>query len=79
MDNVKEIIKDDVKGKFIMSYEIDLMFKVAELYYIDEFKQEKIARRLNISKYKVSRVLKKAKEEGVVKMQVIKPVYSSKN
>ena len=62
-----------------MSYETDLMFRVAELYYIDEFKQEKIARRLSISKYKVSRVLKKAKEEGVVKIQVIKPVYSSKN
>jgi len=63
----------------IMSYGTDLMFRVAELYYIDEFKQEKIARRLSISKYKVSRVLKKAKEEGVVKIQVIKPVYNSKN
>ena len=41
--------------------------------YIDEFKQEKIARKLSISKYKVCRVLKKAKEEGVVKIQVVKP------
>ena len=56
-----------------MSYKTDLMFRVAELYYIDEFKQEKIARRLNISKYKVSRVLKKAKEESIVIIQVIKP------
>ena len=46
-----------------MSYEIDLMFRVAELYYIDEFKQEKISRKLSISKYKVSRVLKKQKKK----------------
>ncbi len=49
------------------------MFRVAKLYYVDEFKQEKIARKLNISKYKVSRVLKKAKEEGVVKIEVVDP------
>lgn len=55
------------------------MYRVAKLYYMDELKQESVARRLNISKYKVSRVLKKAKEEGVVKIQVIKPIYSNKN
>ena len=62
-----------------MSYKTDLMYRVAKLYYMDELKQESVARRLNISKYKVSRVLKKAKEEGVVKIQVIKPIYSNKN
>ena len=49
------------------------MFKVAKFYYIDEFIQTRIARRLNISKYKVNRILKKAKEEGIVQIKIIKP------
>jgi deoxyribonucleoside regulator len=56
-----------------VSYKKELIFKVAKLYYIDEFKQEKIARSLNISKYKVSRVLKKAKKEGIVQIKIINP------
>ena len=56
----------------------DLMFKVARLYYIDEFIQERIARRLNISKYKVNRILKKAKKEGIVQIKIIKPTNTEK-
>ena len=56
-----------------MSYKTDLIYRVAKLYYMDEFIQEKIARRLNISKYKVSRILRKAKEEGIVQIKIIKP------
>ena len=44
---------------------------------MDEFIQEKIARRLNISKYKVSRILRKAKEEGIVQIKIIKPKDSN--
>ena len=57
-----------------MTYKKDLKFRVAELYYINELKQETIARRLNISKYKVCRLLKKAKEEGMVKILIINPI-----
>lgn len=53
--------------------ETDLMCEVASLYYIDEYIQTKIARRLNISKYKVHRVLKKAKEIGIVQVKIVKP------
>ena len=56
-----------------MSDKTELIYRVAKLYYIDEFKQEKIARRLNISKYKVSRVLKKAKKKGIVRIEIIRP------
>ena len=58
-----------------MSYNIELLYEVAKLYYIDELKQESIGRRLKISKYKVSRILKKAKDEGIIKIQVYKPDY----
>jgi DNA-binding transcriptional regulator LsrR (DeoR family) len=53
--------------------ETDLMCEVAKLYYIDEFIQIKIARKLNISRYKVNRILKKAKREGIVQIRIVKP------
>ena len=52
---------------------INLQIKVAELYYKNNLKQESVARRLNISKYKVSRVLKRAKANGIVQINIIKP------
>jgi deoxyribonucleoside regulator len=54
--------------------EVNLMCEVARLYYIDEFIQTKIARRLNISRYKVHRMLKKAKKEGIVKVKIISQI-----
>ena len=54
-----------------MPYNVELSYEVARLYYLNEFKQEKIARKLNISKYKVSRVLRRAKEEGIVQIKII--------
>lgn len=41
-----------------MSFDIKLMNEIAELYYKDKLTQESVARRLNISKYKVNRLLK---------------------
>jgi len=58
-----------------MSYNLDFVHKVAHLYYIEDLKQESIARRLKISRFKVSRVLKKARDKGMVKIQVVKPDY----
>jgi DNA-binding transcriptional regulator LsrR (DeoR family) len=55
-----------------MSYDLQLMYDVANLYYTNNLKQESIARRLNISKYKVSRVLKRALDEGIVQIRVVK-------
>jgi len=56
-----------------MPYNIELLYKVAKLYYVEDLKQESIGRRLNISKYKVSRVLKKAKDKGLIRIEVLKP------
>lgn len=60
-----------------MSYNLDLLYEVAKLYYIEDLKQECIGRRLKISKYKVSRVLKRAKDKGLVRINVIQPGYHS--
>jgi DNA-binding transcriptional regulator LsrR (DeoR family) len=56
-----------------MPYNLELLFEVAKLDYIEDLKQESIGRRLKISKYKVNRMLNKAKEEGVIQVRIIKP------
>ncbi|MEL7568918.1 MAG: sugar-binding domain-containing protein, partial [Bacillota bacterium] len=50
-----------------------LMVKVCNLYYIDDMKQEEIAKKLGISRPTISRLLKDAKEAGIVKIQIISP------
>ncbi len=55
-----------------MSYDLELMFKVATLYYEKKLTQESIGRKLNISKYKVNRVLKRALIQGVVQIKINK-------
>ena len=55
-----------------MSYDLQLMYDIANLYYKDNLKQESIGRRLNISKYKVCRVLRRALDEGIVQIRIIK-------
>ncbi len=56
-----------------MSYNTELIHRVAKLYYIEDLKQESVGRRLNISKYMVSRILKRAKKVGIVQIKIIKP------
>ncbi len=59
-----------------MAYNLELLHEVAKLYYIEDLKQESIGRRLKMSKYKVSRVLKRARDNGLVKIQVVKPDHN---
>ena len=56
-----------------MSYDTQLLYSIAHLYYNDNLTQDSIARRLKISKYKVNRMLKRAKTEGIVQINIIKP------
>ena len=55
------------------------MLWCTKLYYIEDLKQESIGRRLKISKYKVSRILKKAKDKGLVKIEIVMPNFKHKN
>ena len=55
-----------------MIYKIKEITKVAEMYYEDNLKQTSISKRLNISKYAVSCMLKKALEVGIVKIEVVR-------
>lgn len=50
--------------------EIALMTKIASLYYVDGEIQEAIAKKLDISRIKVGRLLKKAHSAGIVDVRV---------
>ena len=53
--------------------ELELMTKVSILYYKKELNQSQIASKLGISRPKVSRLIKKARKEGIVKIKIDSP------
>ena len=55
------------------SPDLRLISKVSALYYNHECTQQEIANRLELSRPKVSRLLKQAKEHGIVKIKVSYP------
>src|SRR3954447_26900405 len=53
--------------------QLRLMTKVARLYHEHDVRQPEIARRLHISQARVSRLLKQAEQEGIVRTTVVVP------
>jgi len=51
-----------------------LLYIIAYEYYINELKQQEIAKKHNINRVQVSRYLSKAKEKGLIKINVINPL-----
>jgi DNA-binding transcriptional regulator LsrR (DeoR family) len=56
-----------------LTEELRLVTKVAYLYYVQRHKQADIARQLDISQASVSRILKRAEDEGIVRISVNMP------
>lgn len=48
----------------------DLLARVASLYYLEEWTQDKIARQLGLSRQKVQRLLHQAREQRIVEIHV---------
>lgn len=48
-----------------------LLYKVSELYYLHDHTQQQVANRLRLSRPKVSRLLKQAREQGIVQITVV--------
>ncbi len=48
----------------------DLLARIAWLYYIEDLTQKEIARRFHMSRVKVTRLLKKAREKGLVEIRI---------
>ena len=59
--------------KRLTSEELRLIARIAKMYYFDELRQPEIAFRLRMSQTRVSRLLKRAQEEGVVRIHVTTP------
>ncbi|KAE9529370.1 sugar-binding transcriptional regulator [Testudinibacter aquarius] len=58
--------------------EVDLLTEIAIAYYEHDLTQEEIAHKFNISRIKVGRLLKKARQEGVVEINVkYHPIFTS--
>lgn len=58
------------------SVENRLLSKVSSMYYDQEYNQQQIADRLHLSRPKISRLLKQAREMGIVQITVVKPSES---
>jgi len=54
----------------------ELLAKVADLYYLREMTQQEIAERLGLSRPAVSRLLQRARAEGIVRIEVHPPEAS---
>lgn len=48
----------------------DLLARIAWLYYVEDLTQKEIAHRFNMSRVKVTRLLKKAREKGLVEIRI---------
>ncbi|MFH5883633.1 sugar-binding transcriptional regulator [Halalkalibaculum sp. DA3122] len=55
------------------SIDVRLLSKVSSLYYDQDYNQQEIANRLHLSRPKVSRLLKQAREQGIVQISVVTP------
>ena len=55
------------------SKHISLLVEVARFYYEHNFNQQKIASKLGISRPGVSRILKQARDEGIVRIEIFDP------
>lgn len=53
---------------------IELLVKVAKLYYENDYSQEMIAKKLGLSRPYISKLLNESKSIGIVKVQVVDPL-----
>lgn len=49
------------------------LLRVAELYYEHDMTQEQIAKHLTLTRWKIGRMLKSARDRGIVKIQIVHP------
>ncbi len=57
-----------------MANQHDLMVRAAWMYYADELTHAEIAHKLHLSRVKVTRLLQRARETGIVEIRVVEPM-----
>lgn len=58
-------------------FDVLLMVKVAQMYYINGMKQEEIAKEMQISRSLISMILTEAKEAGIVEINIRNPMLNN--
>jgi len=51
----------------------DLKGKISRMYYLSDISKTEIGKRLGISRFRVSRLLEQARQEGTVRIQILEP------
>ncbi|HEX9013650.1 MAG TPA: sugar-binding transcriptional regulator [Anaerolineaceae bacterium] len=59
--------------RLLPNEELRLLSKVSKLYYDEGMTQDEIVEKLQLSRSKISRLLRQAREEGVVQISVVSP------
>jgi DNA-binding transcriptional regulator LsrR (DeoR family) len=68
--NCEELPMESGDTELPLTSPLELMTRVASLYYLDDLTQEEIADRLRLSRPKVGRLLKQARAAGIVEISV---------
>ena len=70
MDPCVSLEADD-EGRIVDAVDELLSIRAAELYYEENLTQEEIGRNLQITRWKVGRLLTQAKDEGFVRIEIL--------
>lgn len=62
-----------------MNYDLRQIIEVARMYHVVKLSQHEISERLNLSRPKISRILRQAEERGIVRVSVVDPMHDSAN
>ncbi len=65
-----------VSVEFSVTAETHLLYKIAKAYYEDGLTQSQIGKRFSLSLIKVSRLLQRARQNGVVQITIAVPAES---
>lgn len=58
----------------MLKYEQQMMVKICKMYYQQQLSKTDIAKKLHMSRFKVARLIDKAKKEGIIRIQIVSPV-----
>ncbi len=75
-DRVRSNVQNSIRWGGFMDYGTDsrrLLYRVAQAYYEEDLTQADIAERFGVSRIKVSRLLTRARDDGVVRITVVPP------
>src|SRR6266542_2287258 len=74
---IRAMVHNCAMGRVVEDQGTRLLVKVAQLYHLQGLNQDQIGRQLGVSRSKVSRMLKEARERGLVEISIHYPARFS--